>query len=345
MRGADFIARPAVEVVEFTDPTVAGAGIELIAQDAVLLASAPLRVRRIVVRLANAAVVFHSANQRVRSASCARDELMAYVVFGERVCGTVNGLAVRPGLMLAVEPGTQARFVTEPGWQSVTVMLAARLLREHWLARQPDNALHLPSGLETLQVDGQKAAALFDWGKRLVDTAARQPALFNDYPEVRAAAQVELIETLIDALRGSQDVDTTRSERTRQAYSRLVKTVEDYALAHVGDHLQVGDLCRVGATCERTLENAFKEVLGITPVAYLIRLRLHRVRQALMAGTQGTTTVSAEALNWGFWHFGEFSRAYRECFGELPSDTLRSPCPFPSPSPSPMRPATSPVSP
>jgi AraC-like DNA-binding protein len=47
------------------------------------------------------------------------------------------------------------------------------------------------------------------------------------------------------------------------------------------------------------------------------------VRQALLAGTQGSTTVSAEALNWGFWHFGEFSRAYKECFGELPSDTLR----------------------
>jgi transcriptional regulator GlxA family with amidase domain len=58
-------------------------------------------------------------------------------------------------------------------------------------------------------------------------------------------------------------------------------------------------------------------------MTYLIRLRLHRVRQALLAGTQGSTTVSAEALNWGFWHFGEFSRAYRECFGELPSDTLR----------------------
>jgi hypothetical protein len=38
---------------------------------------------------------------------------------------------------------------------------------------------------------------------------------------------------------------------------------------------------------------------------------------------QGSTTVSAEALNWGFWHFGEFSRAYKGCFGELPSDTLR----------------------
>jgi AraC-like DNA-binding protein len=58
-------------------------------------------------------------------------------------------------------------------------------------------------------------------------------------------------------------------------------------------------------------------------MTYLIRLKLHRVRQALLAATQGSTTVSAEALNWGFWHFGEFSRAYRECFGELPSDTLR----------------------
>lgn len=58
-------------------------------------------------------------------------------------------------------------------------------------------------------------------------------------------------------------------------------------------------------------------------LAYLIRVRLHRVRQALLAATPGSTTVSAEALRWGFWHFGEFSRAYRNCFNELPSETLR----------------------
>jgi hypothetical protein len=31
-------------------------------------------------------------------------------------------------------------------------------------------------------------------------------------------------------------------------------------------------------------------------MTYLVRLGLHRVRQALLAGTQGSTTVSAEAL-------------------------------------------------
>lgn len=76
---------------------------------------------------------------------------------------------------------------------------------------------------------------------------------------------------------------------------------------------------------ERTLQYAFKELMGVTPMAFLTRLRLHRVRQALRAGTQGTTTVTAEALRWGFWHFGDFSRAYKECFDELPSDTLRRP--------------------
>jgi transcriptional regulator GlxA family with amidase domain len=58
-------------------------------------------------------------------------------------------------------------------------------------------------------------------------------------------------------------------------------------------------------------------------VAYLTRLRLHRVRQDLLDASPGSTTVSAKALDWGFWHFGEFSRAYKDCFGELPSETLR----------------------
>jgi len=36
-----------------------------------------------------------------------------------------------------------------------------------------------------------------------------------------------------------------------------------------------------------------------------------------------STQVSVEALRRGFWHFGEFARAYKRCFGELPSHTLQ----------------------
>jgi transcriptional regulator GlxA family with amidase domain len=95
------------------------------------------------------------------------------------------------------------------------------------------------------------------------------------------------------------------------------------ALANAGYRLYLTDLCQAAGVSERTLEYAFGAIMGMTPIAYLIRVRLHRVRKALQAATQASTTVSAEALNMGFWHFGEFSRAYSDCFGELPSATLR----------------------
>jgi len=129
--------------------------------------------------------------------------------------------------------------------------------------------------------------------------------------------------TLLATLRAASAFAPDRGDRTRQAHGLVVKVAEDYALSHTDDPVYVSDLCRVAAVSERTLEYAFKEEMGLAPITYLIRLRLHRVRQALLAATHGSTTVSAEALNWGFWHFGEFSRAYKECFGELPSDTLR----------------------
>jgi transcriptional regulator GlxA family with amidase domain len=174
-----------------------------------------------------------------------------------------------------------------------------------------------------LQADPESVRRLFDWGKLLVDTALFQPALFGEQMKERVNAQNELLETLLATLRVADGFESTRNDRTRQAQSVIVKTAEDYAMAQPGDRLYVTDLCKVARVSERTLEYAFKEIMGLSPVTYLSRLRLHRVRQALLAATHGSTTVTTEALNWGFWHFGEFSRAYKECFGELPSETLR----------------------
>jgi AraC-like DNA-binding protein len=316
-------AEPAVTVVEISDPTAAGAGIELLDLDAMQLQSAPLRARRVIVRLESAAVVFHSTNLRVRTRTSVRKGLLAYVTFGPHAKGTVNGLPVHPDVMLAAEAESEAQFVTNEGYESITFMLPPQDISAHLAARQREGEFRLPRGVEILQADAENVRRLFSWGKRLVDTAARQPALFNERKNERVAAHVELLETLLATLRAANDFEPERSDRTRQSHSLTVKTAEDYALSHVHDHLYVSDLCRAAAVSERTLEYAFKEVMGLAPMTYLVRLRLHRVRQALLAGTQGSTTVSAEALNWGFWHFGEFSRAYRQCFGELPSDTLR----------------------
>jgi len=285
-----------VTVVEISDPTEANTGVELLDLDAVQLQSMPLRVRRVMVRLVSAAVVFHSTNLRVRTRTSVRKGFLGYVTFGPQACGTVNGLPVRPGVMLAAEPETETTFVAEGGWESITFLLPPEVIRAHLTARRRASEFRLPKRVEPLQVDAERVRGLFEWGKLLVDTALQQPTLFDEQAKERVAAQDELLETLLATLRVADEFESTRSDRTRQAQSLIVKTAEDYALSQTGDRLYV---------------------------TYLTRLRLHRVRQALMAATQGSTTVSIEALNWGFWHFGEFSRAYRECFGELPSETLR----------------------
>jgi AraC family transcriptional regulator, ethanolamine operon transcriptional activator len=315
--------RPAVTVVEINDPTIANLGIELIDQDAVQLTSNPFLARRVIVRLEGAVIVYHSINQRIRTRTKTKQGWLAYVTFSPLAKGTVNGLPIHSELVLAVEPETDVGFVTNAGHESISILLPVVDFRAHLLVRRRAEEFWMPSGVEALQAEVAMVRRLFDWGIRLVHTAALQPSLFNDRKEVRAAAQVEMVETLLATLGLSTDFNPSPTDQVNQSQSFIVKAAEDYALSHTDDRVYVGDLCRAAATSERALEYAFKNIMGLTPMAYLTRLRLHRVRRALLAATHGSATVSSLALDWGFWHFGDFSRAYRECFGELPSETLR----------------------
>jgi AraC family ethanolamine operon transcriptional activator len=316
-------AQPAVTIVDIDDMTAANAGMHLLKQEGMPLQSMPLRARRVIVRLKSATVVYHSTNLRLRTRTQALDGLLAFVTFGPRASGTVDGLRVRPGMLLVARPEIEAGFVVDPGWESVDLLVPQEDIREHLSARRREDAFHWPRGVDVLRTDATRARALFRWGKRLIATASKAPALFAEGHAERDAAQVELLEALLTAMRSADPVAPAGKERTRQAYARIVRMAEDHVLSHIGEPVHVSDLCLAADVSERTLEYAFRAVVGLSPVSYLIRLRLHKVRAALLAAEPGSTQVSAEALKWGFWHFGEFSRAYKQCFGELPSDTLR----------------------
>lgn len=313
---------PAVTVIEITDPSEANAGIELLDLDAVQLGQGVFRARRVVVRAGTTVVVFHSSNIRLRTRTSIVDGRVGYVVFGPRSTGTVNGIPVRPGGVLAAGSLAEAGFVVDPGWENITFLLPAGDFRAHLAARQRTAFIPPPRDIAVLSTEPAVADHLFAWGKLLAETLAAQPAHFNDGAAGLDALQVEVLENLLAGIGTAKVFEPGRSDRTRQRRSRIVKLAEEYALAQRGANLYVTDLCRVTGVSERTLEYAFREVMGLTPVAFLTRLRLHRVRHALVAATPAVATVAAEALRWGFWHFGDFARAYRECFGELPSQTL-----------------------
>jgi AraC-like DNA-binding protein len=312
----------AVTVVEISDPTAVGETIEVIEMDAVQLQSRPLRARRIIVRLGAGVLMFHSTNQALRTRTKVQDNFLAYVAFGPRAVGTLNGLPVGPDRILASTSGVEVEFVVTGEYESVSFLLPPDDIRTHLRGRRREDEFRLPNGVELLQPDPASVHKLYGFGRRLADLAARQPEMF-DVPQTQTAAQIELLETLLATLGSAGHIASVAEDLTRQAHSRIVQVAEDFALSHTGERLYVTDLCEAAGVSERTLQYAFKEVMGMTPVAYLTRLRLHRVRHALRIATQASTTVTTEAIRWGFWHFGDFSRAYKDCFGELPSDTLR----------------------
>jgi len=313
----------AVTVEEITDVTAANSSLEVFRQDAMPLESLPLRARRVIVRLASTTVVYHSTNVRVRTRSSAPEGRLACVAFGPRARGSVEGLRLQPGTLLVAEPGVEVGFVADPGYESITLLVLPECLQEHRAARRFEGGHGLPHGVEVLGIDAKMASALFRLGKRLSTAAARRPARFRAGRAEPVAAESELLEALRAATCSTGTVEARAGERTRFVYSRMVEAAESHALAHIEERPRVSDLCRAADAGERTLELAFKEIMGMSPVAYLRRLRLHRVRAALLAANPESTLISAVALQWGFGHFGEFSRAYKQCFGEAPSETLR----------------------
>jgi AraC-like DNA-binding protein len=92
--------------------------------------------------------------------------------------------------------------------------------------------------------------------------------------------------------------------------------------AHGDNPMSVGDIAAACGLSVRTLHRAFIREFQTSPVQFLKRRRLERIRADLLAAAPGTTVTRA-AFERGIAHLGRFAREYFAAFGESPSDTLR----------------------
>jgi AraC-like DNA-binding protein len=103
---------------------------------------------------------------------------------------------------------------------------------------------------------------------------------------------------------------------------RLVATLWDFMAEKLQDDLSLDQLQQTTGKSSRTLEYAFTEIVGRTPIGFLKAMRLQQARRFLLEGRFPSVKKAAAAC--GLWHFGRFSIDYRLQFGELPSQTLKS---------------------
>ncbi|MCR5978640.1 helix-turn-helix domain-containing protein [Gordonia jinghuaiqii] len=103
---------------------------------------------------------------------------------------------------------------------------------------------------------------------------------------------------------------------------RTVKRVIDAIHLDPAHPWTVGELAEIGAVSARRLQQGFRECVGLSPMEYLLDVRLECIHNDLLAGSE-TATITDIATRWGVMHTGRFAAAYRRKYGVTPSETRR----------------------
>jgi AraC-like DNA-binding protein len=156
----------------------------------------------------------------------------------------------------------------------------------------------------------------------VVDQLAKTMPDILSLPEMARALEQELILLMVRCLTDGEPKSMTAGARR---HDTIIVRFEDFLETHPDQPLYLAEICAAIGVAERTLRVACEEHLGMGPIRFLALRRMHLVRRALLQADPSTKTVTRVATDHGFWELGRFSVAYRDLFGESPSDSLRRP--------------------
>lgn len=120
-----------------------------------------------------------------------------------------------------------------------------------------------------------------------------------------------------------RDEHTSQSiARTHQARLKVVDRAIAFMRQHLHEDIGVQTLCAEVGVSRRSLQYVFEEFLQTTPMAYWRALRLNEARRVLKRAAG--CSITDLAYEWGFASASHFTQHYKNLFGELPSQTLKS---------------------
>jgi len=109
-----------------------------------------------------------------------------------------------------------------------------------------------------------------------------------------------------------------------QEKNMLFMEARTYIHTHLNQHISISQIAKKFKLSERSLRNYFNQELNTSPKEYLTTLRLNKIHYILKKESMKKGLIEQTARKFGFSHMGEFSKSYKNFFGELPSETLRN---------------------
>lgn len=217
-------------------------------------------------------------------------------------------------VVTGVEESLRMRY--SAGNPRLMVRISSALLRDR-LAVASRGGLAVPrqscTGLDITRGRGRSWRGLLDV---MLADVERESGLATA-PLAASTLELGIVDGLIASLADQSGQRATACTPHERVIKRAATLIDD----HCAEPLGTPDIAEAVGLSVRALQAGFKTHLDTTPMAYIRRARLLRVREALVDGSAASVTDAA--MRWGITHLGRLSGDYRAVFGESPSETLQ----------------------
>jgi AraC-like DNA-binding protein len=220
-------------------------------------------------------------------------------------------------------PGVEHLAEVMPGQKAFQIFIPAEMLAEEIAACLNRDPIDFAGRRWLLRLGRPGVHELIEIVKDAFHVAED---MITSTPTPQALEQIQrsLVERTVNRLTATDDdwfLESRSFLSTGEILLRARAFVEENANS---SSIRLSDLCRAAGVGKRSLQLAFAEGLGLSPMQYLKLHRLSRVRERLMTTTPDELLVKQAARKTGFAHMGKFALDYKWLFGELPSETRQA---------------------
>ncbi len=227
---------------------------------------------------------------------------------GAAVASGTTGIVTRP------EPGM--RFRTEDGTTRLAFWVVAARLQRTLQARLGEPLRDELSFSPSVDWAGP-GRAVWRLINYLLDELRDPDGLAAD-PVARETFTDLFAQTMLNRLPHNYTPHLTRRQPT--AIPGHLRRAEAFMTAAADQPISLADVAEAAGCRTGTLNAAFRQFRGTTPLAALHGVRLQCVRDALLRADEGDRT-GAIARRFGFSNPSRFIKAYGDKFGERPAET------------------------
>ena len=237
---------------------------------------------------------------------------------GNQFCGrdfSTHTIAVFP-------KNTEFQSVSKPGFAVYTMSFPEQQLSTACdRLGIPDVTERLSASGAVIQIDPCKASLLNRQinGVLQLETGANSKVRA---PHGSGNESDSVLELLVLCL---ADGLTTIRTQTQRNHSKHLNRALEFIEANLYKNLSVTELAVAIGSSRRSIEYAFRNKFDSSPKTFINSQRLLMAKRDLRSKPNSLPIIEI-ANRWGFWHMGQFAKDYRQCFGELPSQT-REICP------------------